>query len=223
MRRRDWPLSPRPPALRFNKFSTIAARCSAADSKAGARACSAEALEALKNYQREDFEGIFEAMDGLPVTVRLLDPPLHEFLPAEDKGREELSKQLMGHYRAKPGEREWASASSSCCSAAQGPPYPLVQRPLGLGPGQASPCARLFLPDLLLPPPPLPRAPADMMGLKVLRRKLQALHEVNPMMGLRGCRLGVSCWLLGARKPRDCCCCSTSDTPRPALPAAAAC
>jgi phosphoenolpyruvate synthase/pyruvate phosphate dikinase len=45
--------------------------------------CSDEALAQLQIFQREDFEGIFEAMDGLPVTIRLLDPPLHEFLPKE--------------------------------------------------------------------------------------------------------------------------------------------
>jgi len=54
----------------------------------------AEALEELKNFQREDFEGIFKAMDGLPVTVRLLDPPLHEFLPHEGKALENLVNQL---------------------------------------------------------------------------------------------------------------------------------
>lgn len=42
-----------------------------------------DALAELQAYQREDFEGIFKAMDGLPVTIRLLDPPLHEFLPHE--------------------------------------------------------------------------------------------------------------------------------------------
>ena len=39
-------------------------------------------LEALLPYQREDFAGLFRAMDGLPVIIRLIDPPLHEFLPA---------------------------------------------------------------------------------------------------------------------------------------------
>ena len=39
------------------------------------------ALDDLLPFQRSDFKGIFEAMDGLPVTIRLLDPPLHEFLP----------------------------------------------------------------------------------------------------------------------------------------------
>ena len=41
-------------------------------------------LDVLLPYQRSDFEGIFRAMDGLPVTIRLLDPPLHEFLPEGD-------------------------------------------------------------------------------------------------------------------------------------------
>ncbi len=54
-----------------------------------------KALEKLLPIQREDFEGIFEAMNGLPVTVRLLDPPLHEFVPHDDKGQEELAK-VMG-------------------------------------------------------------------------------------------------------------------------------
>ena len=45
------------------------------------------ALKKLLPFQRKDFEGIFKAMDGLPVTIRLLDPPLHEFLPHEDKAQ----------------------------------------------------------------------------------------------------------------------------------------
>jgi pyruvate,orthophosphate dikinase len=54
-----------------------------------------EALDRLLPIQREDFEGIFEAMEGLPVTVRLLDPPLHEFVPHDDKGQKEMAK-VMG-------------------------------------------------------------------------------------------------------------------------------
>ena len=46
----------------------------------------AEALAVLLPMQRGDFTGIFEAMDGLPVTIRLLDPPQHEFLPPRDEG-----------------------------------------------------------------------------------------------------------------------------------------
>ncbi len=54
-----------------------------------------KALEKLLPMQRTDFEGIFEAMQGLPVTVRLLDPPLHEFVPHDEKGQKEMAK-VMG-------------------------------------------------------------------------------------------------------------------------------
>ena len=50
-----------------------------------------EALDRLLPIQRKDFEGIFEAMQDLPVTVRLLDPPLHEFVPHDDKGQQEMA------------------------------------------------------------------------------------------------------------------------------------
>ncbi len=53
-----------------------------------------KALKKLLPIQREDFEGIFEAMHDLPVTVRLLDPPLHEFVPHEEKNQEEMAKEL---------------------------------------------------------------------------------------------------------------------------------
>lgn len=53
-----------------------------------------EALDRLLPIQREDFEGIFEAMQDLPVTVRLLDPPLHEFVPHDDKGQQEMAKVM---------------------------------------------------------------------------------------------------------------------------------
>jgi pyruvate,orthophosphate dikinase len=52
------------------------------------------ALSKLLPFQREDFVGIFREMRGLPVTIRLLDPPLHEFLPTETKQLEELSRSL---------------------------------------------------------------------------------------------------------------------------------
>jgi pyruvate,orthophosphate dikinase len=62
-----------------------------ADNEAGRR----KALAKLLPMQRKDFEGIFEVMNGYPVTIRLLDPPLHEFLPHDDKGQEEMAK-IMG-------------------------------------------------------------------------------------------------------------------------------
>ncbi len=91
------------------------------DDEAGRRA----ALAKLLPYQREDFYGIFKAMKDLPVTVRTLDPPLHEFLPHDDE-----NQQIM----------------------------------------------------------------ADEMGitLEEVKAKVDALHEFNPMLGHRGCRLGIT-------------------------------
>src|SRR5579875_2988887 len=98
-------------------------------------ATTAERQEALSNLlpmQREDFKGIFKAMQGLPVTIRLLDPPLHEFLPREDELAEELA----------------------------------VLKTRGVkGP--------------------------ELREKETLIRKIRELHEANPMMGLRGCRLGL--------------------------------
>jgi len=84
-----------------------------------------KALKKLLPIQRADFEGIFEAMHDLPVTVRLLDPPLHEFVPHETENQQEM---------------------------------------------------------------------ADEMGisLKEVQQKVQDLAEVNPMLGHRGCRLGIT-------------------------------
>ncbi len=81
------------------------------------------ALDKLLPIQREDFEGIFEAMNGLPVTVRLLDPPLHEFVPHEEKEQREMAN-LMG------------------------------------------------------------------VSFEEVKAKVDELHEINPMLGHRGCRLG---------------------------------
>jgi pyruvate,orthophosphate dikinase len=83
-----------------------------------------KALAKIEPHQQGDFEGIFRAMDGLPVTIRTLDPPLHEFLPHDDEGIREVAGKL-GVDAAKVKER------------------------------------------------------------------LEALHEFNPMLGFRGCRLGV--------------------------------
>ncbi|XP_021803206.1 pyruvate, phosphate dikinase, chloroplastic-like [Prunus avium] len=85
------------------------------------------ALNLLLPYQRSDFEGIFRAMDGLPVTIRLLDPPLHEFLPEGDL------EQIVGELTAETGMTEDEVFS-----------------------------------------------------------RIEKLSEVNPMLGFRGCRLGIS-------------------------------
>ena len=83
------------------------------------------ALKKLLPFQRKDFEGIFKAMNGLPVTVRLLDPPLHEFLPHEAAAQKAMAKEL------------------------------------GVKPAEIS-------------------------------KRLEGLHESNPMLGHRGCRLSVT-------------------------------
>ncbi len=83
------------------------------------------ALEKLLPMQRDDFKGILRAMDGLPVTIRLLDPPLHEFLPATEQDLVDLARRL--------GRDE-----------------------------------------------------------QELRMKVKSLHEFNPMLGHRGCRLGIT-------------------------------
>ncbi len=88
-----------------------------------------EHLKKLEKMQEEDFLGIFEAMDGLPVTVRLLDPPLHEFLPKLPDLKKELKKLPAGSPGAKA-----------------------VQNTIA---------------------------------------RVHELHESNPMLGFRGCRLGI--------------------------------
>jgi len=90
-----------------------------AEDEAGRRV----ALAKILPYQEADFEGIFEAMEGCPVTVRLLDPPLHEFVPHDEKGQREMA-EAMG------------------------------------------------------------------VSLKVIKQRVDSLHEQNPMLGHRGCRLG---------------------------------
>lgn len=82
-----------------------------------------EALTKLLPLQKEDFKGIFTAMDGYPVTVRLLDPPLHEFVPHDEKGQQEMAK-VMG------------------------------------------------------------------VSFQEIHERVEGLLEANPMLGLRGCRLG---------------------------------
>jgi len=93
-----------------------------------------QALQKLLPMQKEDFRGIFEAMDGLPVNIRLLDPPLHEFLPNMEDLVVEITKLQM-----QPDRDEVLLAEKES-----------------------------------------------------LLKKVRALHEFNPMLGHRGCRLGLT-------------------------------
>jgi pyruvate, orthophosphate dikinase len=108
------------------------------------------ALKKLLPVQRKDFIGLFEAMEGLPVTIRLLDPPLHEFLPKREK--------LMVDIATLP------SATTKQKKA-------LVEEYREYGAKGAGDLKKI-LPELLA--------------------RVEELHEFNPMLGHRGCRLGIT-------------------------------
>src|SRR5258706_7802518 len=101
------------------------------------------ALAKLLPFQRSDFRGLFMAMDGYPVTIRTLDPPLHEFLPK----REELMVEVA-LLRA-----EWERAKKRRKRAPK---------------------------------------PAKLAKAEHLLERVESLHEFNPMLGHRGCRLGIT-------------------------------
>jgi pyruvate,orthophosphate dikinase len=108
------------------------------------------ALKKLLPLQRKDFEGVFKAMDGLPVTIRTLDPPLHEFLPR----REDLMVEIATLPYADAKEKKALVARYSDYGAK--------------GAGDL----KTLLPHLLA--------------------RVEQLHEFNPMLGHRGCRLGIT-------------------------------
>jgi pyruvate, orthophosphate dikinase len=108
------------------------------------------ALKKLLPMQREDFLGLFRAMDGLPVTIRLLDPPLHEFLPK----REELMVDIATLPNADAKQKK-----------------SLVEKYRQFG-AKAAGDLKKVLPNLL--------------------GRVEDLHEFNPMLGHRGCRLGIT-------------------------------
>jgi pyruvate, orthophosphate dikinase len=108
------------------------------------------ALKKLLPMQREDFAGVFKAMDGLPVTIRTLDPPLHEFLPR----REDLMVEIATLPHADAKEKK-----------------ELVKRYSDYG-AKSVGDLKTLLPTLLA--------------------RVEQLHEFNPMLGHRGCRLGIT-------------------------------
>ncbi|MFV0525575.1 MAG: pyruvate, phosphate dikinase [Acidimicrobiales bacterium] len=101
-----------------------------------------EAIDGLLGYQRDDFVGIFEAMDGLPVIIRLLDPPLHEFLPSWEELQRTTTDLQIRLVHA--GDLATVEALVS-----------------------------------------------ELSETTALLRRVEALREANPMLGLRGVRLGV--------------------------------
>ena len=96
--------------------------------------CSAEALTALKEFQRHDFEGLFREMDGLPVTIRLLDPPLHEFLPHDGEGCKGRGGGCPAPSRGPPTHRP-ATRPARC----------LPTPPMDAGPALDQLCEQLVL------------------------------------------------------------------------------
>jgi pyruvate,orthophosphate dikinase len=108
------------------------------------------ALKKLLPLQRKDFAGVFKAMDGLPVTIRTLDPPLHEFLPRREDLMVDIA--LLSSYSAKQKKE-------------------LVGKYKDYG----------------------VKAAGDLKkALPALLTRVEQLHEFNPMLGHRGCRLGIT-------------------------------
>jgi len=108
------------------------------------------ALKKLLPMQRADFVGVFKAMDGYAVTIRTLDPPLHEFLPRREDLMVDIA--ILPHADAKEKKS-------------------LVEKYRRFGAKGASDLKKV-IPDLL--------------------RRVEELHEFNPMLGHRGCRLGIT-------------------------------
>jgi pyruvate,orthophosphate dikinase len=126
------------------------------------------ALDKLFPIQRKDFVDVFKAMSPRPVTVRLLDPPLHEFLPTADQLTEELEhlRQLRGTMR---GLTDLAGSMRM------------------LKPGET----------LTKMPPPFDETGEELVNSAISKkeqmlRKVKELYEVNPMLGHRGVRLGIT-------------------------------
>jgi pyruvate,orthophosphate dikinase len=124
------------------------------------------ALNKLLPIQREDFAGIFKAMAPRPVTIRLLDPPIHEFLPTADQLVEELDQ--LRHLRdTLRGMRVLSDAVDFMYRTRE--THPQVQLPA----------------DPVLVDEAIQKKEA-------MLRKVRALHEINPMLGHRGVRLGLT-------------------------------
>ncbi|MCL1918628.1 MAG: pyruvate, phosphate dikinase [Peptococcaceae bacterium] len=136
-----------------------------------------EALDELLPWQEEDFYGILKAMQGLPVTIRLLDPPLHEFLPDVDGILKALA-ELRTRKAALEGLTD------------EGDQIPGGDPPEGEGAGDhrdADQSEEAKLAQALLL-----EIQDQIFDQEVLLRKVRALHELNPMLGHRGCRVGIT-------------------------------
>ncbi|MDQ6971926.1 MAG: pyruvate, phosphate dikinase, partial [Mariprofundaceae bacterium] len=125
-----------------------------------------EALDRLLPIQRQDFIDLFTTMSPRPVTVRLLDPPIHEFLPSENQLVDDLVQ--LRHLKDTMRGSEVLSATLSLLSAHDGVIPPILQ------------VADSSLVDEAID------------KKRAILKKVRALFEVNPMLGHRGVRLGIS-------------------------------
>lgn len=128
-----------------------------------------EALSRLKDMQRADFKEIFTVMAPRPVTVRLLDPPIHEFLPTEDVLRDELTN--LRHLK------ETVSGVTNLFSSLR-----LLNADLNIAEKSPSPFT-LNGEELVQ---------SAILKKEQMLKKVKELHEVNPMLGHRGVRLGIT-------------------------------
>ncbi len=136
-----------------------------------------EAYDALAPLQKQDFLGIFEAMDGLPVTVRLLDPPLHEFLP----DRVELAVELA------LAEQRVQASGDAIGDRVMAAIEPVVGRIPGAKPLLET--VRTTIEGLVGDDEQVDES--DLAEKRRVLAKVNELHEANPMLGLRGVRLGI--------------------------------
>ncbi len=129
-----------------------------------------EALDRLLPIQRADFKGLLGTMVGLPVTIRLLDPPIHEFLPAEQQLIKEIEE--LRHLYKTVGGMEILSNTLELLQDA------------GLNSADIA-----LIKSSSINPHLVEQA---LTKKQAILKKVRALHEVNPMLGHRGVRLGVT-------------------------------
>jgi pyruvate,orthophosphate dikinase len=142
------------------------------------------ALAELENLQTDDFAGLFRAMDGLPVVIRLIDPPLHEFLPS---------------YEELVAETTRLRTTLELTDGPLGVDAGLVQQGLVKLFGTKDAARAMRKLNLSDPEPALKRSPAterpalekELAEKTELLHAVEAMREQNPMLGLRGVRLGL--------------------------------
>jgi pyruvate, orthophosphate dikinase len=147
------------------------------------------ALAELETRQTDDFAGLFRAMDGLPVVIRLIDPPLHEFLPSHEELVADVSRlRTLREVAAGPGvvdaigDRVAPAIQKGLVrifgekDAARA--MKLIQRE-----GRASASGRVAAGG--------PALETELAEKEELLHAVEAMREQNPMLGLRGCRLGL--------------------------------